>query len=347
MEADKKPAETAAAAGETPATGQAAPQDALEKTNEELGAAATEAAPAAAPGGKPAKKPNAIKQLFKRFNLYFLLFLLVVIIAGAVATVSYLNSKKTPKSPSITNQTLTADALKQLANSDATVGDTGQTLTVQGNAIFSGQVLVRSNLNVAGTIQLGSTFTVPDLIVSNTTNLNTTQISTLQVAQGSTFQGLVTVQGGINVGGSSAFSGPVTIGQLTVSKITMSGTSQLEIPNHIAFTGASPGRTISAGVLGAGGSGSVNGSDTTGTINLNTGSGPAAGCFVKITFNRPYAATPHVLVSPVGSAASQVQFYVSRSNDTSVPGATGFSLCTNNAAPGNQVFAFDYFVTGT
>ena len=336
MEADKKPDESA----DKPAAAQAVPQDALGKTNEELGENAAAETPApSTTDAKPPKKPNALKQFFKRFNIYFLLFLLVVIIAGAVATVSYLNSKKTPKAPSIATQTLSQDALKQLANSDATVGDTGQTLTVQGNAVFSGQVLVRSDLGVAGSITLGGTFTVANLVVSNTANLGTTQISSLQVAQGATFQGLLTVQNGLDVAGSTAFSGPVTVGQLTVSKLTMSGTSQLEIPNHIAFTGASPGRTISAGVLGAGGSGSVNGSDTTGTINLNTGSGPAAGCFVKLTFNKPYANTPHVLVSPIGSAAGQTNYYVDR--DT-----TSFSLCTNNAPPANQVFAFDYFVTG-
>src|SRR5262249_29563721 len=207
-----------------------------------------------------------------------------------------LNSKKTPKQPTIATQNLTQDDLKNLANSDATVGDTGQTLTVQGNAIFSGQVLVRSNLNVAGTIQLGGTFSVPDLVVSHTANLSDTQVNSLQVSQGSTFQGLVTIQNGLNVGGDSAFSGPVTVGQITVSKLIMSGNGVLEIPNHISFTGAAPGRVINAGTLGVGGSGSVNGSDTTGTINLNTGNGPQAGCFVTVTFNKPFASTPHVLV---------------------------------------------------
>jgi cytoskeletal protein CcmA (bactofilin family) len=344
MADEQKPQDAAGAAADgqaPPAASQAVPQDALEKTNEELGEAAAGQTPVpSTPDGKPAKQPSALKKFLKKFNLYLLLFALVVLVGVVVTVVAYLNSKKAPKEPSIATKQLTQADLKQLANSDATVGDTGQTLTVQGNAIFSGQVLVRSNLNVAGTIQLGGEFDVPELVVSNTANLNSTQVSSLQVSQGSTFQGLVTVQNGLNVGGSTAFSGPVTAGQITVTKLIMSGNASLEIPNHLNFTGASPGRTISPSVLGVGGSASINGSDVTGTININSGSGPTAGCFMNVTFNRPFTNTPHVLISPVDAAAGQTEYYVTRNT-------TGFSLCTNNAAPANQVFAFDYFITGT
>ncbi len=335
MEPDKKPEEKAGAAASTE---QAVPQDALEKTNEELGAEAPAPTPATDADGKPPKKPNALKAFFKRFNVYLLLFVLVVVIAGVITTVGYLNGKKAPKAPTVATQTLNQDTLKQLENSDATVGDTGQTLTVQGNAIFSGQVLIRSNLNVAGTIQLGSAFTVPELTVSNTANLATTQISTLQVAQNTTLQGTVTVQNSLNVGGSTAFSGPVTAGQITVTKLIMSGNATLEVPNHIGFTGASPSRSINQSVLGTGGSASVNGSDTTGTVNVNTGNGPTAGCFVTVTFNKPFTSSPHVIVSPIGAAAGQNQFYVNRSTSS-------FSICQATPAPANQVFAYDYFVT--
>ncbi len=336
---DKKPdgAESSSSSGQT------APADALEKTNEELGqSAASETAINAdgstAANGKPTKKQNPLKAFLKRFNVYLLLFVLIVIIGVVVSVVGYLNGKKTPKSPSANTQTLSADTLKQLANSDATVGDTGQTLTIQGNAIFSGQVLIRSDLNVAGTIKLGSELNVPALTVSNTSNLNTAQANTLQVAQGSTFQGTVTVQHDLNVGGNAAFSGAVTIGQLTVNNLTMAGNAQLTVPNHVAFTGASPGRQFFPSVTGAGGSASINGSDTTGTINVNTGSGPTAGCFMTITFNRPFTTTPHVLVSPVNIGAGQTQYYVTRSNKE-------FSICTANAPPANSVMAYDYFIT--
>ena len=256
----------------------------------------------------------------------------------AVSVVSYLNSKKTPASPTIQTQSLTQDALKQLANSDATVGGSGQTLTVQGNAVFSGQVLIRSDLNVAGTLKVGSEVLIPKLTVSGATNIADTQTNSLQVASTSTFQGTVTVQHDLNVGGSASF-GLLTAGQITVTKLILSGNAQLQVPNHLAFIGASPGRSINPNTLGGGGSATVAGSDTSGTVNINTGNNPVAGCFVTVTFNRAFSASPYVVVSPIGPAAGQMQWYVNRNKTT-------FSICTNNPAPANQPFAFDYFIAG-
>jgi cytoskeletal protein CcmA (bactofilin family) len=325
---DKKPAENAAPTGAAP--------DALEQEPIEGAQPSSNAEPA---GGKPPKKQSGFKKLLKKFNLYFLLFIFVVVIAGAVAMVSYLNSKKAPKTPAIASQNLSTDALKQLSNSDATVGSSGQTLTVQGNAVFSGQVLIRSDLNVAGTIKVGTDMIVPSLTVSGKGNLGDTQINSLQVAQGSTFQGQVTFQNGINVAGAAAFNAPVTMSQLTVTKLILSGNASLQVPNHIAFTGASPSRTSAdSSVLGSGGTASINGSDTTGTINANTGGGTGTGCFVTIKFNQVYTSAPHVIVSPVGAAAGQMQYYVNRDS-------SGFSVCTASAPPSGQAFAFDYFVT--
>jgi cytoskeletal protein CcmA (bactofilin family) len=289
---------------------------------------------------KGPKQPSAVKKSLRKFNIYLLMFLLVMSIGVVVSVVGYLNSKKPPKLPTIANQELTADTLKQLANSDATVGSSGQTLTVQGNAVFAGQVLVRSDLNVAGNIQLGGVLNVPTLTVSGKTNLADTQINTLQVASTTTLQGTVTVQKDLNVGGTAAFSGPVVAGTITASKIIMSGNGQLQIPNHLSFPGATPARTLNAALLGTGGSATLGGSDTSGTINVNTGNGPSAGCFMTVKFNVPYATTPHVIISPVGLGAALSQYYVERST-------TGFSVCSANAPPANQPFAYDYFITGS
>jgi len=319
---------------------QSVPADALETPTDETAVTTETSTPSETPaGGKPPKKPNALKKFFKKFNLYLLIFIFIVVIAGAVSIVSYLNSKKVPPSPTIASQALTTDALKQLANSDATVGGSGQTLTVQGNAIFSGQVLIRSDLNVAGTVKIGTEIVAPQITISGKSNLSDTQIQSLQVANNTTLQGTLTAQKDLNVGGTAAFSGPITAGQITVTKLILSGNASLQVPNHIAFTGASPTRNnINTTTLGAGGTASINGSDTAGTVNVNSGNNPAAGCFVTVTFNQPFTSAPHVLISPVGNAAGQTQYYVDRST-------TGFSVCTANAAPANQTFAYDYFVT--
>jgi cytoskeletal protein CcmA (bactofilin family) len=330
-------------AGEQPApqtAQQTAPEDALNKSTEELNAEAA-AQEAANPTDKPEEVPvkqSAFKKFWKRVDIYLLGFGLLVIIGAAVATVSYLNGKKTPPAAELATQTLTQDALKTLANSDATIGNAAQTLTVQGNAVFDGQVLVRSNLNVAGNIQLGGQLLAPSLTVSGNTNLNATQINSLQVAQNTAIQGTTTLRD-LNVAGAATFGNTVTASQITVTRLILSGNAVLQVPNHIAFTGPSPSRTgIDTNALGAGGTASINGSDTTGTININSGNSPGSGCFIRMNFNQAFTGTPHVLISPVNSGAGSLDYYVTRTS-------TGFSLCSNNAPPANQVFAFDYFVT--
>lgn len=322
-------------------TAQTAPEDALGKTNEELSeeaAAQAAANPEPAPE-EPLKKQSAFKKLWKRVDIYLLGFGLVIIIGGVVATVSYLNSKKEPKAAEIATQELTQDALKNLANSDATIGNSAQTLTVQGNAVFNGQVLVRSNLNVASNIQLGGSLLAPSLTVAGKSTLTDTQTNTLQVAQNTTIQGTTTLKD-LNVAGTSTFGGAITASQITVTRLIISGNGSVQVPGHLAFTGPSPNRaSIDQAALGGGGTASVSGSDVSGTININSGNGPAAGCFIRIAFAQNYSTSPRVLVSPINSAAGSLDFYVTRTN-------TGFSLCSNNAPAANQSFAFDFFVAG-
>lgn len=321
-----------------------APADALSRTPDDLEQEQTEqAAVAKASGSAEAdqpvvKKMSPVKRFLRKVNIYFLLFVLIVIVAGIVTAVNYLNSQKIAPQPTIGTQSLTSDALKQLANTDATVGGASQTLTIQGNAVIAGQTLMRGNLNVAGNFQTGGSIQGPNLTISGTSNLGTAQISSLQVAQNTAIQGSTTLRD-LNVSGTSSFSGAVTASQLTVSRLILSGNAILQIPNHISFTGPTPGRSINAGVLGGGGSASISGSDTTGTINVNTGNNPTAGCFARINFSQPFTTQPHVIVSPIGSAAGQTQYYVDRTN-------SGFSICTAAPAPSNQAFGFDYFVTG-
>jgi hypothetical protein len=319
---------------------QQAPVDALSRTPEDLEDEQVEQAAASASTAvdeTAVKKISPFKKFFRKVNLYFLIFILIVVIAGAITIVTYLNSKKAPTTPNIASQSLTQSALKDLANNDATVGNTSQTLTIQGNAIIAGQTLMRGNLNVAGNIQSGGSIQGPSLTISGQSNLGTTQINSLQVATNTAIQGSTTMRD-LNVAGTSSFSGPMTASQITVTKLVLSGNASLEVPNHIAFTGPSPNRTINAGVLGSGGSASVDGSDTTGTVNINTGSDPTAGCFVRVNFQQAFTRQPHVIISPVGSGAGLTQYYVTRDNG-------GFSICAAAPAPANQAFAFDYFVT--
>lgn len=321
-----------------------APADALSRTPEELNEekAANEAAnpTPADPAKVNEKKLSPLKQFMRKVNLYFLLFGLLIVIAGAITTVNYLNSQKAPQEPNIANQSLTQEALKQLANTDATVGGAAQTLTIQGSAIISGNTLMRGNLNVAGNIQSGGSITGPSITISGQSNFGATQINSLQVAQNLAVQGSTTMRD-LNVSGTSSFSGAITASQITVSSLILSGNGALQIPNHLVFSGPSPSRSfIGSGILGSGGSVSVNGSDTSGSISMGSGNNPTGdGCIVRVNFNKVFTTQPRVIVSPVNRAAGQMLYYIERNT-------TGFSLCTANTPTANQTFAFDYFIAG-
>lgn len=314
------------------------PADALSRTPDDLAEEVkVQQASQAKTDTTEVKKQSAVRRFFKKMNVYILLFLLVVAVAAVIATVTYLNSQKEPVSPTLASQELTEEALRQLANTDASVGGTNQTLTIQGNAIIDGQTLMRGDLNLAGNFQSGGSIQGPTLTISGTSNLGQAQINTLQVASNTAIEGNTTLRD-LSVAGSSTFNGPMTASDITVTRLVLSGNATLQVPNHISFIGPTPGRSINQPALGSGGSASVSGSDTAGTVNINTGNGPAAGCMIRLSFNQRFSNMPHVIISPIGSAAGRTQYYVDRDQ-------TGFSICAAAPAPANQAFAFDYFIT--
>ncbi len=337
-ESTKQENDTAPAGQEE--AGEPAPADALSRTPEDLEQERTEQmASSEMPAATSVeKKPSALKRFLKKVNVYFLIFFLLLVVAGAITVVNYLNNQRANPVVDIATQELADKTLEQLANTDVSVGNTSQTLTIQGNAIIAGQTLMRGSTNIAGTLQTGGNIQAPSITISGTANLSDTQSNTLQVQNTLAVQGATTMRD-LSVSGATTLSGPITANQLTVTRLILSGNATLEVPNHIGFTGPTPGRgTLNYTTLGSGGTLSLSGSDTAGTINIQTGNSPAPGCFTQINFNRQFDRQPRVIVSPVGQAAGQVQYYVNRS-------AANFSICTANAAPANQTFSFDYFIT--
>lgn len=323
---------------EQPTTEAHVPADALSRTPDDLDQEAAQAAKDAPQTDEvPEKKVSPVKKFLRQANVYLLLFLLLLAIGAVIAAVSFLNSQKAPVEAALASQNLTEDSLKQLANTDASVGSAAQTLTIQGNAIIAGQTLMRGNLNVAGNFQTGGKIQGPSLTISGDSNLGSTQVNSLQVAQNAAVQGNTTLRD-LSVSGSATFSGAITAPQITASTLILSGNARLEIPNHIAFTGPTPASSVNRTPLGSGGSASLSGSDTTGTINARTGNSTSAGCFIRVTFRQGFTNQPHVLISPVGSGAGRSSYYVDRDK-------SGFSVCFASAAPANQTFAFDYFIT--
>ena len=286
-------------------------------------------------GGQKSSFKQRLRSLSERFNIYLLLFILVLLIAAIAVVVATLQVHKTnnANSNNIGNQALSQSALQQLSNSDATVGTSSQTLNVQSDAVFAGQVVVRSNLEVAGTIKVGGTISLPSVSVAGTSTFGQVQAGGLSVSGNASVQGNLTTQGSLNVSGTGSF-GTLSAQRLSVGTLQLNGA--LVLTSHITAGGPIP-RKSDGNALGAGGTSSVSGSDTAGTININTGSGPAAGCFITITFAETYSGTPRVLLTPVSSAAAGLPYYVNRTS-------ANFSVCTAAPAAAGQNISFDYAI---
>lgn len=303
----------------------------------------SEAQPAAPPEPAitPPEEPKTslfgrIFNKIKRVNIYLLIFLLVVVLAVIITYLAYQKSQQSSKQNSVktSSQDINEDVLKQLRNTDVTLGEPKQILSVEANAVFTGTVLVRGDFEAAGQLKSQGRISGSDLNISGTGTFQTVQASKLQLSGDGQIQGGLNVQGNLSVSGSGSFGGTLTASKLNVQSLELAG--NLSVSKHIISSGGTPSKS-SGSALGGGGTSSVNGSDTAGTININTGSSPHAGCFITVSFAQKFSSTPHVVVTPVGSSAAGIKYYINRTSG-------GFSLCTTSSAPGGKNFAFDYIV---
>ncbi len=289
-------------------------------------------------GQKPEKKKTSlgkrVQGLVGKLNVYLLLFVLIVILSAGIVFIGIQRNKKADITTTIGTQPLTKETIDQLKGSEAKVGDAKQTLSIESNAIFSGKVLFRDSIDIAGAVKIGGTLSLGGLTVSGTSTFDQVQANKLSVAGDTTVQGQLTVQKNLTVTGGASFGGAISVPTLAAQSLQLSG--DLQFNRHIDAGGGTPGKSNGT-ALGSGGTSSLNGTDTAGTLTINTGGGPAPGCFATITFTQSFSSTPHVVVTPVGSAAGGLNYYVNRST-------SNFSICTTNNPPAGQSFSFDYIV---
>lgn len=285
-------------------------------------------------GKKPKLGAGGIQGLISHLNIYLLLFVFIMIIALVVVYIGFQRSKKDAATPTVNTQKLTAEELAKLNSGDAKVGDPKQTLSVESNAIFSGKVLIRNSLDVAGTIKVGGPLSLTGLNVSGSSTFDVIQGNKLSISGDANIQGQLTVQKNLVITGGASFGGEISAPQITIRSLQLNG--DLTFTRHIDAGGANPGKSDGS-ALGSGGTSSVSGTDTAGTVTINTGGSPPAGCFITVSFNQRFNATPHVVITPIGSAAAGLNYYVNRTN-------TNFSICTTNPPPAGVNFAFDFIV---
>jgi hypothetical protein len=282
----------------------------------------------------------------------------VLILAINVGVIGFvLKSQATTKTKVNNDQvTINQSALNQLGVNRGAAGDAGVQLTVGPSAKFNNKVQIAGDLSVAGQFVLNSKFTASDAALAqleagktalqelnvngNTSLSNAALRGELTVTGASHFQGavtmaqLLTVNNGLNVSGSMAVGGTLTVANFHTSSLVIDNTTTFG--GHVITRGLVPG-VSKGGCLSAVDTVSVSGNDMSGTVGVNVGAGGATcgtgSTLVNITFRSAYGSTPHVVVTPVGDGADDV--YVNRSG-------SGFSIGADALSAGGH--AFDYIV---
>ena len=297
---------------------------------------ATPDATPAAPGPELEPEPveSSKERLRSSFNIYFILYIIIVGIAIGIIVFAVSASKKNAKTSVKTAASLTSQQIASLKGNTTVVGDSKQTLDVQSNSVFEGQVLVRSDLSVAGDIKVGGALSLPALTVGGEGTFGSLQVGKdLGVNGNGTVQGSFTVQQNLAVGGSASFNS-LSVGALSATSLKFTG--DLTVSHHIVTNGTSV-KMSPGSAVGGGGTVSASGTDTAGTVTINTGNSPPPGIFVTVTFANSFASVPRVIISPVGVSAGSVTYYVNRTPN-------GFSIGCTTAPPAGASFSFDYFV---
>lgn len=295
----------------------------------------TSPTPTPEPIAQEAPEDSTADRLKSSFNIYFIIFIVLVIMTVGIIFYAVTSSRKQAKTTVTKAPSLTSEQLAQLKGNTTVVGDAKSTLDVQSNSIFEGQLFVRNDLSVSGTIKLGGNFNVPTLTVGGTgTYGGNLQAGKDFSVNGSTvLQGPTTIKSSLTVSGTASF-GALAVGNLTASGLQLIG--DITISRHIITNGTSVSQ-VSGTALGAGGTVSVSGTDTSGTIRINTGTNPPPGIFVTVNFGQSFGTVPRVLITPIGVSAGAVTYYVNRT-------PTSFQVGCFSAPPAGSSFAFDYFV---
>ena len=285
----------------------------------------------ALPDSRSPKKRRPWKRLKESSNLYSIIFVLVLLlsIAGAIVQLTWNRDKQADKK----GTSLTSEQLAQLQGNTTIVGDSKQTLDIQGNTILEGQLLVRKDAEIAGSIKVGGGLSLSSVTVGGQGNFGQLQINgVLSVSGDTTFSGQLSVEDDLNVAGSGSFGGNLSASRLTVTSLQLNG--DLQINRHITLGGSLPSKS-NGSALGSGGTASINGTDTAGTVTINTGGSPPSGCFVTITFANKFNSTPHMVISPSNSNAAGLNYYTNRSTSS-------FSVCTTSTPTASKTYLFDY-----
>lgn len=310
-----------------------------------------------AAGNLPAAKPiKVIKRgTYKPSHKATFVGLAVVgvIIALNVAVVLFVMRGQTTVAEKARSEvTLSADTLNSLGVNKTAVGNEGAKLAFGPDSTFNGTVTIAKETSMGGPLQLNGKLTASDaalaklqagetslgrVVVNGEISADTLLLRRdLTVPGTSRFSGpvtmaqLLTVNNNVNVTGSLAVGGSLSVKNFQASSLTSD--TVLTVGGHIVTRGATPSINGGGG-LGGGGTVTLSGTDTSGSISLGIGTGNSGGLLCEVAFTQRYDNTPRVVVTPVGR---HMNLYVNRS-------ATGFQVYSDGAIPAGG-YAIDYII---
>ncbi len=287
---------------------------------------------AADPKNNVAKKGHS--RLIHFANIYLFAFLAIILIALIV--IYFVTRDENNPSQVSSGQKLSQESIDELIDNENQLGDVSQTLTIEAGTTFNGKVFIKDSLDVAGSINVGGPLTLPGITVDGSSAFEDIEVSNnLAIFGDARLQGTLNVESGLNVKGDAAITGSLSASKIVADSIEFSG--DLYTTRHINTGGPAPG--VSTGVsAGAGGTTSISGTDTSGTVTINTGGNPSTGTLANVAFAASYGATPRVIVTPIGPSSASLQYYVTRSS-------SGFSIGIISSAASSSTYVFDYWVS--
>lgn len=255
----------------------------------------------------------------RQLRLIAIVVMLVIVGLIGLLIISFSQAKKPAATIVINTQNLDAGTLTKLESQNSN-GAVAQQLTISPNTLFKNNVDVQGNLTVNGMTHLQGAVTLNN---------------------GLAIGGSLTIANNASIGSNLSVTGLITasglsVGNLTIASLHSSG--DLIFGGHLVATGSTP--SVQPGTsAGNGATVIISGSDTNGTITINTGSSASvAGELALVTFHTAFKLAPHVQLTPLNLDTATVQYYVSRS-------ATFFTVNTASSPKPNTSYSYDYLVS--
>jgi hypothetical protein len=234
-------------------------------------------------------------------------------------------------------------------SSTTTAGQVGIidfTTVTSEDAIFNGDVYVHGTIyadkikanEIEGlsifTDQLASLQQKLAQTTSTTTNPNGTTDSTTIIQTATT---TLNLSDGLTVGGDASFHGNVFFYKLVTFTEKTLFNNDVTFAAHINTDGAAPTYNLEAGAGDSSSSASIDGNDSSGSLNITAGNNTTAGKVISVTFNKPFAKAPRVILSAGNDQAANAKYYVQST-------ATGFTINVIDPLASGASLQFNYFV---